>query len=422
MARRTRVTLTHLVLFTSLVFTHVNCHAHSHNTPDASSESEEAPLSFSVGPNYPYPLEDLDKDLPFSQPVTFAHLPWERCFSSRHASDLDIAIVGFPYDTSTSYRPGARFGPRGIRAASSREKKGRSYNTVWGIDPLTEGGLNIVDCGDIPLTPFDAQHAFRQMEQGYRQILFHNTTSPSTASAKTLQGRTWQHPRVLSLGGDHSIVLPILRSLKEVYGPISVIHLDSHLDTWDPYAGYTGIVSEQSAITHGTFFWHAAREGCIAKGSSVHGGLRTKLFSPKDYVTDKDVVGFEIIEAHEIDEEPRGMQGIADRVRSIVGTDRPVYLSIDIDVLDPSIAPATGTPESGGWTTREVKRFIKGLEGVRLVGADVVEVSPPYDTAAEVTSVAASDLLVDILALMVKDSVGKAEKAQAGGQGVKDEL
>jgi agmatinase len=382
--------------------------AHSH--ADSGSSHENTPLSFSVGPNYPYPLEDLDKDLPFSQPVTFAHLPWHRCFSPTHTSPFDIAIVGFPYDTSTSYRPGARFGPRGIRAASSREKKGRSFNTVWGVDPLTDGNLAIVDCGDIPITPFDAQHAFRQMEQGYRQILFHNTTSQAM----------WPTPRILSLGGDHSIVLPILRSLKEVYGPISVIHLDSHLDTWDPYAGYTGIVSEQSAITHGTFFWHAAREGCIAKGSSVHGGLRTKLFSPKDYTIDKETVGFELIEAHEIDDEPRGMDGIAERVKKIVGTENPVYLSIDIDVLDPSIAPATGTPESGGWTTREVKRFIKGLEGVKLVGADVVEVSPPYDTVAEVTSVAASDLLVDIMALMVKDSLGK--KGQWDSRPHRDEL
>ena len=199
-----------------------------------------------------------------------------------------------------------------------------------------------------------------------------------------------------------------------------MVHLDSHLDTWDPYAGYTGIVSEQSAITHGTFFWHASREGCIKRGSSVHGGLRTKLFSPSDYVTDKEVVGFETIEAHEVDDDPRGMDGIAERVLKIVGTENPVYLSIDIDVLDPSIAPATGTPESGGWTTREVKRFIKGLEGVRLVGADVVEVSPPYDTSAEVTSIAASDLLVDILALMVKDSIGKT--AGQGKQSIKDEL
>ena len=124
------------------------------------------------------------------------------------------------------------------------------------------------------------------MEQGYRQILYHPTSeasesAPSSCATDSITNDTqdaWSHPRILSLGGDHSIVLPILRSLKTVYGPISVIHLDSHLDTWDPYEGYTGIVSEQSAITHGTFFWHASREGCISKGTSVHGGLRTKLF------------------------------------------------------------------------------------------------------------------------------------------------
>jgi agmatinase len=211
--------------------------------------------------------------------------------------------------------------------------------------------------------------------------------------------------------------------LKEVYGPISVIHLDSHLDTWDLYGGYTGIALEQSAITHGTFFWHAGREDRINKGTSVHAGLRTKLFGPQDYDIDRDVMGFEIIEAREVDDEG-GMAAIIERVRRVVGIDRPVYLSIDIDgefwltkklpgllanwlmyfplVLDPSIAPASGTPESGGWTTREVKRFIRGLEDIRLVGADVVEVSPPYDTAAEVTAIAATDLLVDIIALMVK--------------------
>ena len=245
-----------------------------------------------VGQNYAHPLEDLDTDLPFSQPVTFAHLPWERCLSQSHSTPLDVAILGFPYDTSTSYRPGARFGPRGIRAASSREKKGRSYNTVWGADPFQDSVLNVLDCGDIPITPFDAAHAFMQMEQGYRQVLWHNTST----------GSKWKRPRVLSLGGDHSIVLPILRSLREVYGPVSVIHLDSHLDTWDPHEGYTGIASTQSAITHGTFFWHASREGCISKSTSIHAGLRTKLFSPKDYVIDKDVVGFELVEAHEIDD------------------------------------------------------------------------------------------------------------------------
>ncbi|KAJ5914459.1 hypothetical protein N7504_003342 [Penicillium tannophilum] len=355
--------------------------------------------------DYGHPIEDLDKDLPFSQPVTFAHLEWQRCLAADHSNPLDIAILGFPYDTSTSYRPGARFGPRGIRAGSSREKKGRSYNPVWGIDPFEEG-LSIMDCGDVPITPFDAAHAFKQMEQGYRQVLYHPTSDTNSG---------WEHPRIISLGGDHSIVLPILRSLKSVYGPISVIHLDSHLDTWDPYEGYTGIASEQSAITHGTFFWHASREGCINKGASVHGGLRTKLFGVRDYEID-DNVGFHRIEAREIDE--IGVAGIVKRTLDVVG-DNPVYLSIDIDVLDPSIAPATGTPESGGWTTRELKRYISGLEGLNLVGADVVEVSPPYDSTAETTSVAAADLIIDILAAMVKKTAPTFSKSEESG---KDEL
>ncbi|KAK2752295.1 hypothetical protein FQN55_007335 [Onygenales sp. PD_40] len=372
----------------------------------------QAASALNLGPDYTHPIEDLDKDLPFSQPVTFAHLEWQRCLAESHNTPLDIAILGFPYDTSTSYRPGARFGPRGIRAGSSREKKGRSYNTIWGVDPFSTG-LNIIDCGDIPITPFDAAHAFKQMEQGYRQVLYHPTT---TNTIEEGEGEGWKHPRILSLGGDHSIVLPILRSLKTVYGPVSVIHLDSHLDTWDPYGGYTGIASEQSAVTHGTFFWHAAREGCIDKGKSVHGGLRTKLFGPGDYEVDEEVVGFHRIEAHEIDE--IGVEGIVQRTRDVVG-DNPVYLSIDIDVLDPSIAPATGTPESGGWTTRELKQYIKGLEGLNLVGADVVEVSPPFDSVAETTSVAAADLLIDILAAMVKNTKGLPD---AKARGVKDEL
>lgn len=320
--------------------------------------------------------------LPCSEPFFCKILGF--VFPISYKQPLDVAILGFPYDTSVSYRPGARFGPRGIRAASSREKKGRSFNTVYGLDPF-EQNLEIIDCGDIPLTPFDAAHAFKQMEQGYRQILYHPTGNSG-----------WHRPRILSLGGDHSIVLPILRSLKSVYGPISVIHLDSHLDTWNPYDGYTGIASEQSKITHGTFFWHAAQEGCIANGTSVHGGLRTKLFSPRDYVTDRQV-GFHLIEAHEIDDV--GVSGVVDRILKAVG-DTPAYLSIDIDVLDPSIAPATGTPESGGWTTRELKRLIKGLQGLNLVGADIVEVSPPYDTQAETTCIAAADLAIDILAVL----------------------
>ncbi|EUC40401.1 hypothetical protein COCMIDRAFT_41255 [Bipolaris oryzae ATCC 44560] len=280
-----------------------------------------------------------------------------------------------------------------------KEKKGRSYNTVWEVNPFEEG-LAIVDCGDVPFTPFDAAHVVKRVEQGYRQVLYHPTSSANS----------WEHPRIISLGGDNSITLPILRSLKTVYGSISVIHLDSHLDTWDPYQGYTGIRSNQSALTHGTFFWHASRKGCISKRTSVHGSLRTKPFAsaltlhPKDYEIERDV-GFGIIEAHEIDD--IDMNGIIAKTLNFV-KDTPAYLSIDIDVLDPSIAPATGTPEFGGWTTRELKRFIRGLEGINLFGVDVVEVSPPYDTAAKITSIAAADLIVDIMAAMAKSNKGPA--------------
>ncbi|KAL4988651.1 hypothetical protein BDW68DRAFT_186992 [Aspergillus falconensis] len=333
-------------------------------------------LTLNVGPDYQHPLEE---DLPFSQPVTYAHLEWQRCLASSHNTPIDIADLGFPYSTSTSYRPGASFGPRGIRAGPSREKKGRSYNTVWEVDPF-EQGLSIVDCGDIPITPFDTAHAFRQIEQGYRQVLYHPTST--SASNDTAGAVGWAHPRIISLSGDHSIVLLILRSLKDLYGPISVIHLDSNLDTWDHYEGYTGIASEQLAITHGTFFWHVAREGCINKGASVHDGLRTKLFGPKDYEIDSDVVGFHRIEAHETD--AIGAEGVIQRTLDVVGTTNLAYLSIDIDV----------------WRVDDarVKRYIKGLEGLNLVGADVVEISPPYDSTAETTSVAAADLIVDILA------------------------
>jgi Arginase/agmatinase/formimionoglutamate hydrolase, arginase family len=193
-----------------------------------------------------------------------------------------------------------------------------------------------IDCGDIPITPFDAAHAFKQMEQGYRQVLYHPTS----------EGSSWEHPRIVSLGGDHSIVLPILRSLKHVYGPISVIHLDSHLDTWDPYEGYTGIASNQSAITHGTFFLACQSGGLYCQGHKCAWRSEDEAFrewcfvydrelilikdnqqSPKDYEIDQNV-GFTIIEAHEIDD--IGMSGIIDKVRRVVG-DTPTYLSIDID-------------------------------------------------------------------------------------------
>jgi agmatinase len=232
------------------------------------------------------------------------------------------------------------------------------------------------------------------MEQGYRQLLHKDVVTPALAPP-SLDKTT--HPRLISLGGDHSIMLPILRSLKSVYGPISVIHFDSHLDSVNPTKGYSGVVSEQSKFTHGTFFWHAAQEGCIAN-SSVHAGLRTKLFGLGDYENDQEV-GFSIIHARDIDD--IGVQGIIDKIVAAVG-DKMAYISVDIDVLDPGAAPATGAPEAGGWSTREFKRILEGLQDLNIVGADVVEVAPDYDTNAEITSIAAADMIIDIISAMVK--------------------
>ncbi|KAJ9494480.1 hypothetical protein LTR99_010756 [Exophiala xenobiotica] len=366
-----------------------------------------------VGPGFEYPIEDLDYDLPFSNIVTFAHLPWERCFNLKHDSAFDIAVVGFPFDTTVSVKPGARYGPRGIRSGSTKEKPGRTYNVNYGLD-WHQNWARIIDCGDVPVTPYDNAHAYKQMEQGYRMLL-HKSVTQTSSSPMSLDKVT--HPRLISMGGDHSIMLPILRSLKSVYGPISVIHFDSHLDSLNPTKGYSGVVSEQSQFTHGTFFWHAAQEGCIAN-SSVHGGLRTKLFSPSDYANDAEV-GFSLIHARDIDD--IGVQGIVDKIRAAVG-ENMAYISVDIDVLDPSAAPATGAPEAGGWTTREFKRILEGIKDLNVVGADVVEVAPDYDTNAEITSIAAADIMIDIISAMVEKGPLGGSKPKVTDGSAKDEL
>lgn len=219
------------------------------------------------------------------------------------------------------------------------------------------------------------------------------------------------HPRLLTLGGDHSIALPILESLHHVYGPISVLHFDSHLDTWSPGSSYpVQWTSATTDFTHGTMFHLAAQSGFIANGTSVHAGLRTRLAGDDygDYRHDAEV-GFKIIEARDMDS--FGVEGIVEMILDVMGggggggggdgDHRPVYLSIDIDVLDPGLAPGTGTPESGGWTMREMLAILRGVRGLNLVGADIVEVSPAYDNAGETTSLAAADLAFEILGLMV---------------------
>jgi len=329
-------------------------------------------------------------DQTFSGPLSFAHLSYARCLDDvNHTTPFDIAILGMPFDTAVTYRPGARFGPFAIRSGSRRQRELRGYSLSWDMDPYALG-TRIIDCGDVPANPFDNALAVDQMEVAYSTLLARPVVNESASlRGMSLDGKP--HPRIISLGGDHTIVLPILRALHKVYGPVSVIHFDAHLDTW---AIYPGATTEQSRVTHGTFFFLAAEEKLMTN-TSIHAGIRCKINGRADLDND-NAVGFQLISTDDIDD--LGIPEIVRRIRARVG-DSPVYLSLDIDVIDPGLAPATGTPEAGGWTTREVKRIIRGLAGLNFVGADVVEVAPSYDHA-EITGIAAADIVHDFLSMM----------------------
>ncbi|KAJ3340424.1 hypothetical protein HDU93_007031 [Gonapodya sp. JEL0774] len=331
---------------------------------------------------------------------------------------FDIAVVGIPFDTSVTYRPGARFGPRGIRAASMRLSAQFAHDPIIDDNPLRRWAT-IVDCGDIPTAYSDNAVAIAQMEAYLTEVAGRKTADPE-ASPKWTKG----HPRILTLGGDHTIVLPILRVLNKIHGKtFHVIHFDSHIDTWEPAAlggSDTGGDAKTSptnpypsvpgspmlGLNHGTPLWHAVNEGLIpADGLNLHVGLRGKLVDMGDYATD-DAVGFKRIHAADIDQ--LGVKGVIDRIVEVVSggkaTAEPplVYISLDIDVLDPAFAPGTGTPEVGGWTTRELRAILRGLKGrLRVIGADVVEVSPPYDhfdestPQSEQTTLAAAEVSMD---------------------------
>ena len=222
----------------------------------------------------------------------------------------------------------------------------------------------------------------------------------------------------MTLGGDHSILLGALRALRKIYDqPIALVHFDAHQDTWNPLSYRHAWPSEQAKFTHGTMLWMASNEGLTSNSTSTHAGLRSLLTGPGDYEED-DKAGFSRIHADDIDE--IGTQGIIDVILGRVGTDVPVYLSVDIDVVDSNLCPGTGTPEPGGWTSRELIRILRGLEGLNIVGADVVEVAPAYDGAGEQTALTAARITYEILSSMTKKIMevhDDAERANA-----KDEL
>jgi agmatinase len=301
---------------------------------------------------------DATKIPRYAGPATFARLPM-----IDDVSDIDIALLGIPFDTGVSYRPGARFGPSHVRQSS---RLLRPYNPAVDVSPFSK--FQIADAGDIGVNPFDLDEAIRDIEYGSRAL--HERAK-----------------RVVSIGGDHTIALPLLRTMAAKHGPISVIHFDAHLDTWDTYFG--------AAYTHGTPFRRASEEGLIDKDGSMHVGVRGPLYSKKDLSDDADL-GFDIFSATEFDY--LGFAGAIERIAARV-EDRPVYVSIDIDVLDPAHAPGTGTPEAGGITSRELLGIIRSFSKLNLVGADVVEVAPAYDHA-EITGIAAAHVIYELLCAM----------------------
>ena len=290
--------------------------------------------------------------------ATFARLP--RLEDVDHA---DIVVVGVPFDSGVSYRPGARFGPAHVREAS---RLLRPYNPVQDVEPFST--QQIADAGDIAANPFNIEQAIEQIEEAATHLGAGDT-------------------RLLTIGGDHTIALPLLRAVTKKTGPAAVLHFDAHLDTWDTYFG--------APVTHGTPFRRASEEGLIDLEASLHIGIRGPLYSQQD-LTDDARLGFAVIAAHEF--ETAGLATVIERMLARL-SDRPVYVSVDIDVLDPAHAPGTGTPEAGGLTSRELLTIIRALRGVRIVGADVVEVAPAYDHA-QITAVAASHVAYEILSAM----------------------
>jgi agmatinase len=277
---------------------------------------------------------------------------------TKDLTDVDIAVVGIPYDLATTNRPGTRFGPAGIRAASAQLANLTPW--PWGFDPTER--LAIIDYGDFR---FDFGRP-----QGIPDEI--------TAQAETVLA---QGVSLLAMGGDHFISLPLLRAYAKRYGTLALVHCDAHSDTWP---------DEEGRISHGTMFFHAVKEGLIDPACSVQVGIRTYNADP---------LGITWLDADWVYE--HGIQETVAAIQRKVG-DRHAYLTFDIDCLDPSFAPGTGTPVVGGLTTQQARALIRGLHGIDFVGMDLVEVAPPYDVA-DVTALAGATLMLEYLCLRAKD-------------------
>jgi len=301
---------------------------------------------------------DASKAPRFTGPRTFGRLP--------HTSDLtgvSAAVYGMPWDGSTSFRSGARFGPEAVRSASSLL---RPYNPV--SDALVFGALSAVDYGDAPTVP------------GYiEQTLARIEAFVATLVEQRVVG--------VGVGGDHSVTLAELRALSAAHGPLGLVQLDSHTDLWDLYFG--------EPLSHGTVFRRAIEEGIIDPSRAIQAGMRGSLYAASDLDVPREL-GVEMIPWIELAElSPREF---ADRARSRVG-DGPVFLTFDVDFLDPAFCPGTGTPEVGGPTSHQALGYLRALTGINFVGFDVVEVAPQYDPA-QITALLAANVIFEMLTLV----------------------
>jgi agmatinase len=294
----------------------------------------------------------------FSGVRTFMRLP-----NVQDLENSDVAIVGAPFDTGATFRAGARFGPEGIRSVSHLLRR---YNPS--LDVVIFDHLSVIDYGDVPVVPGYIEESYSRIAEGLEPI-----------------HRAGVVPIVL--GGDHSIALPELRAAAAVHGPLALVQFDSHPDTWDAYFG--------EKHTHGTPFRRAVEEGLLSPERSIQVGMRGSIYDQGDWDDAKEL-GFDLVPTDAV--RKLGIDETIARIRERVG-DARVYVSFDVDFVDPAFAPGTGTPEIGGFTSREAQEFVRGLAGLDLVGCDVVEVYPAYDPA-QITALLAANVAHEFLSLI----------------------
>jgi guanidinopropionase len=306
---------------------------------------------------HPQPVDALEYAR-FTGVPTFMRLP-----NITQAEELDVAVIGVPFDGGTTYRPGPRFGPRGVRNQSAII---RPWNPVLKLAPFEK--YRVADYGDLPVNPLSIEDTFHRIEAGITRVL--------VAGARTL-----------CVGGDHSISLPILRAISKYHcEPVGLIQFDAHNDLWDEYFG--------SKYSHGTPFRRAFEEGLLEDGNVLQVGLRGQVYGEDD---------FDFAHEHKVrmvtaeEFHAKGMATVLRHLKAFRG--KPVYVTLDIDCVDPAFAPGTGTPQVGGFTSAQIIELVRALKGLEIIGADLVEVSPPFDTG-EITSLLAANLLFELLCVL----------------------